>query len=228
MIKVSIAITLLFLVSGCASPKFNYQPLTRDISEPPLNSIQTAYVGDALVRQGKVTEYEVINLSKDVDFGLLNAYTLTKGFYIKSGEAKTKEYYVTTSAPGAGTLVKAALADPFKAIQADKNKQELCAVTVFNVAVCEDVEFNRGKKALANSNSFQQTLIYSGGMGNKINVGYREFSSDYARPAFNNNVEYDLKESKVIGYKGAQLKIIEATNQYIKYIVIRNFNTSKN
>ncbi|MFC1542336.1 hypothetical protein ACFL4M_00420 [Pseudomonadota bacterium] len=192
MIKVSIAITLLFLVSGCASPKFNYQPLTRDISEPPLNSIQTAYVGDALVRQGKVTEYEV------------------------------------TSAPGAGTLVKAALADPFKAIQADKNKQELCAVTVFNVAVCEDVEFNRGKKALANSNSFQQTLIYSGGMGNKINVGYREFSSDYARPAFNNNVEYDLKESKVIGYKGAQLKIIEATNQYIKYIVIRNFNTSKN
>ncbi|MCD0195610.1 hypothetical protein K1T77_12420 [Acinetobacter baumannii] len=44
------------------------------------------------------------------------------------------------------------------------------------------------------------------------------------RPAFNNDVEYDLSQSKEIGYKGALLEIIEATNQDIKYKVIRNFN----
>lgn len=74
--------------------------------------------------------------------------------------------------------------------------------------------------------SFQQTLIYSGKVGNKINIGYREFSGSIARPAFNNNVEYDLSESTTIGYKGAQLEIIEATNQYIKYRVIKNFNSA--
>jgi hypothetical protein len=34
-----------------------------------------------------------------------------------------------------------------------------------------------------------------------------------ARPAFNNDVEYDLSESKLIGYKGAQFEVIEASNR---------------
>ena len=61
-------------------------------------------------------------------------------------------------------------------------------------------------------------------MGNKINIGYREFSSNSARPAFNNDVEYDLNESKQIGYKGALLEVIKATNQDITYKVLKNFN----
>ena len=71
---------------------------------------------------------------------------------------------------------------------------------------------------------FQQTLLYSGRIGNKINISYREFSNNVARPAFNNDVEYDLGESMTIGYKGAEIEIIEATNRMIKYRVIRNFN----
>lgn len=74
--------------------------------------------------------------------------------------------------------------------------------------------------------SFQQTLLYSGKVGNKINIGYREFSNSLARPAFNNNVEYDLSESKTIAYKGAQLEILEATNQHIKFRLIKNFNSA--
>jgi hypothetical protein len=45
-----------------------------------------------------------------------------------------------------------------------------------------------------------------------------------ARPASNNDVSYDLDESTKIGYKGARLKIINATNQYIEFKVISNFN----
>ncbi len=74
--------------------------------------------------------------------------------------------------------------------------------------------------------SFQQTLLYSGKVGNKINIGYREFSNSLARPAFNNNVEYDLSESKTIAYKGAQLEVLEATNQHIKFRLIKNFNSA--
>jgi hypothetical protein len=88
------------------------------------------------------------------------------------------------------------------------------------------MNFERVKKPILTHDSFQQTLIYSGKVGNKINIGYREFSNNLARPAFNNNVEYDLSDSAVIGYKGAQLEIIEATNQYIKYRVFRNFNSA--
>ncbi|CAD9197495.1 hypothetical protein QAC21B_03669 [Acinetobacter bohemicus] len=72
--------------------------------------------------------------------------------------------------------------------------------------------------------SFQQTLIYSGKVGNKINISYREFSGSLARPAFNNDVEYDLNQSRQIGYKGALLEIADANNQSITYKVLKNFN----
>ena len=45
--------------------------------------------------------------------------------------------------------------------------------------------FEVKKVSSINSASFQQTLIYSGKVGNKINIGYRETSNDIARPAFN-------------------------------------------
>ena len=62
-------------------------------------------------------------------------------------------------------------------------------------------------------------------MGSRLRIGYREFSGDLARPAFNNDVEYDLTESSVIGYKGARIEVIEATNEHIRYRVIRTFNS---
>jgi len=58
-------------------------------------------------------------------------------------------------------------------------------------------------------------------------VGYREFSNNLARPAFNNTVEYDLTDSKIIGYRGARIEVIEATNEFRKYKVIQNFNKAQ-
>ncbi len=72
-------------------------------------------------------------------------------------------------------------------------------------------------------NEFQQTLIYNGMVGKKINVAYREFSNKMARAAFSNDVEYDLSQSKIIGYKGAKIEVLNATNENITYRVISNF-----
>jgi len=80
------------------------------------------------------------------------------------------------------------------------------------------------KRSVVFEDSVQQTLIYSGRIGSRIRFGYREFSNNIARPAFSNDVEYDLLESRVIGYKGAEIEIVDATNQFIKYIVKKNFN----
>ena len=107
---------------------------------------------------------------------------------------------------------------------------QLCVLTVYGTAITtctSEPVFQRVKVPSLEANSFQQTLIYSGRIGNKINVGYREFSNSLARPAFNNNVEYDLSVSNVIGYKGAQLEVLEATNQAIKFRLLKNFNAAE-
>lgn len=224
----SVALVLAVILSGCASPKYNYIPVFEEISEPPIGEVVTAYVGDAMVRQGTFSWQDALKIKKETKVGLLMGYTFVPGYYVKKGEDQKAEYYLPSGGPNSGRVLLRGIPDPFKIIKRDKKSGKICGVTVFNAQVCTDnTDYVLEKIPVANADSFQQTLIYSGKVGNKINIGYREFSNDHARPAFNNDVEYDLEESTTIGYKGCRIEIIEATNELIKYRVIRNFNTEK-
>lgn len=218
---VSVSITTLILV-GCATPKYNYVASPQHISKPPIGEISTAYVGDKMLEQGIFTEREALSLPETTK---KSGYTLSAGSYLKTGEDKNGSYFLAINQiPNGGMVTKTFIMDPFQAIMLT-SENELCVITVLGVKSCTtEHKATLTKVGVASDNSFQQTLIYSGKIGNKINVGYREYSSNLARPAFNNDVEYDLSESKQVGYKGALLEIIEATNQNIKYKVLRNFN----
>lgn len=121
-------------------------------------------------------------------------------------------------------VLRHTFADPFQSLSIKSDKpNQLCVVTVFAARACYDADFEVAKRAGARDASFQQTLIYSGRIGNKINIGYREFSNNSARPAFNNDVEYDLSTSNQIGYKGALLEVLKADNSSITYKVINSF-----
>lgn len=222
MKKIFIAGMVGFSLVGCATPKYNYQAVPQNISKPPLGSVNTAYVGDKMLEQGILLEREVLHVTKTTKH---SGYTFNEGYYLKTGEdAKGSYFQAINMIPNGGNLQKNIIVDPFKAVMLDSNN-EICVITALNAKACtEKHEAKLTKIGVAADNSFQQTLIYSGRVGSKINVGYREFSSNLARPAFNNDVEYDLNESKTIGYKGALIEIIKATNQDITYKVLKNFN----
>lgn len=213
---------VVFGLVGCATPKYNYQATPQNISKPPLNSVNTAYVGDKMLEQGVFTEREALYVQETTTH---SGYTFSEGYYLKTGDdAKGSYFQAINRIPNGGNLQKNFIVDPFKAVMLDSSN-EICIITFINAKVCTDKHNAKlSKIGVAADNSFQQTLIYSGRLGNKINIGYREFSSNLARPAFNNDVEYDLSESKQIGYKGALLEVIKATNQDITYKVLKNFN----
>tara|TARA_X000001036_G_scaffold6549_1_gene5972 strand:- start:450 stop:1127 length:678 start_codon:yes stop_codon:yes gene_type:complete len=71
--------------------------------------------------------------------------------------------------------------------------------------------------------SFEQQLIYNGRVDNNLRFVYREFSDDMARSAFSQEVQYDLEESNVIGFKSVRIEVIEATNSRIQYKVLQPF-----
>lgn len=211
---------------GCATPAYNYQASPKNISKPPIGSVNTAYVGDKMLEQGVVVEREVLNVQENTRISF--AYTLTAGNFLKTGQNAQGHYFQPiNNIENGGSVQKNPIADSYKAVMLDTDGK-LCVVTVFNAKSCTNTHQGSIKKiGIASDNSFQQTLIYSGKVGNKINVGYREFSSNMARPAFNNDVEYDLSESKQIGYKGALLEVVDANNQNITYKVLRNFNKTE-
>lgn len=218
MKKLLIAGVLGFGLVGCTAPKYNYQAVSQNISKPPINSVNEAYVGDKMLTQGVFTEREAYFIPEAKKKFL---FTMPKGFYLKTGEDGKGNYYQAVNnipdgaiIPGGG--IQSILVTP---------QNDLCFIDIYFNKVCHFKDIGEKRKiSVANDNSFQQTLIYSGKVGNKINIGYREFSSSMARPAFNNDVEYDLNESKTIGYKGALLEVIDANNQSIKYKVLKNFN----
>jgi hypothetical protein len=79
--------------------------------------------------------------------------------------------------------------------------------------------------------SLQQELIYNGRIQNNLKFVYRELASEsngsaIMRRPFQQEVQYDLSESDVIGFKGARLKIIEATNRNVTYEVLEHFPIS--
>lgn len=221
--------TAVALCAGCASPKYNYQAEATAVSDPPLNKEVLAQVGEEMVRQGTFYEREAIRLSAPKKFGMFGYYTMSAGHYVKTGQDANYDYYrpPTDGSRGGGTVDKAALSDPWEAIRLDRDGKKIAIVTVFHAYVSEPANgVTRTKVLSVADNSFQRTLLYSGRVGNKIRIGYREFSSNMARPAFNNDVEYDLSESNVIGYKGARIEVIEATNELIRYKVLQNFNSA--
>lgn len=219
--KKVIFLCLVLGLVGCASPKYNYQATPQNISKPPLGTVNQAFVGDKLLEQGVFIEREALHVSKTTK---MPGYIFNEGYYLKTGEDNKGQYFQAINMiPTGGNLQKSFIADPFRAVMLDQNSK-LCVITLLNAKACtNDHQAEISKIGIAADNSFQQTLIYSGKIGNKINIGYREFSSNLARPAFNNDVEYDLSQSKQIGYKGALLEIIEATNTNITYKVIKNF-----
>jgi len=225
-------VILLLAVSACATPKYNYQPETTLISAPPLNAVATAYVGEEMVSQGNISQREGIVFETPQK---ISGYSFSNGFLPKTGEDEKSEFFTfiaaSTKVPttdGHATMSKNFLVDPLESVELIKESNKLCAVTIFHLKACRaGIPFKRETVKNLNKDSFQQTLLYSGRVGDKINVSYREYSGDTARPAFNNQVEYDLSESKQIAYRGALITILEADNQKIQYIVDRNFNKAE-
>ncbi len=218
---------LCLAITGCAStPKTIYQPTQQKISEPPINSTNTANIGDKLLVQGLMTERQAVYFATDQKFIL--GSVIRQGYFAKHSEDGEHEFYRQTNDSGAGKYLDVLNMEIPTGFAIKKSDNSVCAVNLMGGAVnCRaGINFEKKNWVTANSNSFQQTLIYNGKVGNKINIAYREFSSDMARPAFNNDVEYDLSESKQIGYKGALLEVIDANNQTITYKVIKNFNTN--
>lgn len=69
----------------------------------------------------------------------------------------------------------------------------------------------------------KQEFIFTGKANNTLNFLYREYINDLARPAFTQNLQYDLAEGNIVGFNGLRIEVIKATNIKITYRVLSSF-----
>ena len=76
------------------------------------------------------------------------------------------------------------------------------------------------------NDSFKYEALYQGKIGNKIKISFREFKNDMARPAFTQDIDYELEKDNntIIGFKGLRVEVIKATNMDITYKVTKDYN----
>ena len=218
------------MLAGCGTPvQRNYAPKVVEGSSPPLGTTPTAQVGDSMLTEGSYSETDAIKVTQEIKGYIAWAfYSFTPGYYVKFSEDEKGEYFVPEGGPEGGTMRHRAAATESQSLFIARSGKEACGINLHGDRACtEDFEVERTTRRVYLAESFQRTLIYNGRIGNKINIAYRESSNDNAHPAFNNNVEYDLGESKDISYKGAELEILDATNKSITFKVIKNFNSAR-
>lgn len=215
----------LLCAAGCATtPSTAYVPFKESISFPPIGEITEIGLGEEMMVQGYQTTWDGIELKQQVSVGMTGAYTFAPGQYKKVGESPQGAFYQPTAGIRSGAINVSPLGDPFQYIMI-KNDGQFCGVSVYDLYSCtRQASYEEKKVGDIGLESFQRTLIYSGRVDDTVRITYREFSNGMARPAFSNDVEYDLNESMVIGYQGAELEIIEATNRSIKFRLLKNFN----
>jgi len=76
------------------------------------------------------------------------------------------------------------------------------------------------EEQIAEADGLMFQLIYNGLRGeNTIILTYREFINNFVRPAYHQELYYDLKKSNIISFKDYVIKIVKTTNNEIVFIV---------
>ncbi len=217
---------LLFI--GCQTFQPYKQESVVKFSYPELNKETTVQLGNSLIKQGRVIKGFAVIIKED-HFNMV-----PKGVYFVTGK---KEFTnIDTNEKGflyrfdnngiTSKIVQGRVHDTWLEYDTTRKTLKLrYGITVpYTIGEITKYELKEDAIKKVTNDNFQMELIYLGKSGNLLKFGYREFYNDYARPAFSNEISYDLNDSNIIGYKKAQLQVISATNTSITYKVLNYFD----
>jgi hypothetical protein len=221
-------------LASCATSVSSVKSV-KEFTRPEINANATVELGETVLTKGKIMYKKGAELSEPATFRLLDAKIQVKPSKLElTNESKNLLGFKTTSFDDlefSDILHKKN--NNYGIIYANKSDLSVKSVAVFMV---NDRPSNKipvkSEKPLflkeieivdVKENNFQQEFIYSGKSGNVVKFTYREFTNDMARPAFNQDVQYDLTESNEIGFKGARFLVLNATNTKLEYKLISAF-----
>ncbi len=218
-----------FTLTGCMSVAPTTPKLTI-VDYPPLQAATTVNLGDTVVKKGKRYTYDGIMLITPISKnpGLQMGYEIPAQKLAATYEDKNFVYYranrmvqkdlMLGTTPSAGGIC-ISKKDPTKILV--YLQTSACVLKVKEGVVIEPTTV-----VAETSPGFVQELIYNGRVGDNVKFLYREFSQDIARPAFTQEIQYDLQDDEIIGFKNVRIRIIEADNTKLTYQVLSSFPDS--
>ena len=216
--KFLVTFSFLLILTGCAVRTKVTAPDNFSISIPQLNTNQEAEIGISLVSKESGYKYKALQILKatkiktgyilkevkEGDIFINDSYTSTYDLY-SNIDGSTYGIALPKSNGRAITFAKLGMGLTF-------NKNNMT------------IEYKEVLMPISKKEYLKQDFIYNGKVGNAIKFTYREYVDDLARPAFTQDLQYDLTESSIIGFRGLRIEILSATNTKIEYKVLTHFS----
>jgi hypothetical protein len=237
----SLALSVALVMSGCGTViksehlirSFTPMYHSPSISDyPAIGEVKTVEVGESLVGKDKQTSIPAIDIEQAIvlpaeNLGKKFTITMLPGRYIESGKDGVGKFYQAKE--GKALVDNAPLAYKSGIYVKDDNPKDTEFYANSNQSKPisyprGDIPFTRSVHQTRDELSFKKELVYTGISQNVVSILYREFNNDMARPAFSQDLKYDLSESKVVGYRGARFEIIKATNQGLTYKTLKQLD----
>ncbi|TDP57632.1 hypothetical protein [Flavobacterium dankookense] len=217
-IKIITLFLISFLFISCGVQSVSVLPESKRSNNPELNTIINSEIGEELVLKEIGHKYKAIKVTKGRK--PKPGYIITE---IKEGDifyhnSNTSKYnlYRNENDNTFGLAIPKAGGNP---IVYTNNGNGI--TFSFNKDI---IEYTNTSKPDPEREYIKQELIYNGRVGTALKFIYREYTKDYIKPAFTQELQYDLAESRVIGFRGLRLEVINTTNTNIEYKVLSYFN----
>lgn len=72
--------------------------------------------------------------------------------------------------------------------------------------------------------SFKQEFVYNGRSKDIVRLTYNEYADGLPQPVFSRDLSFSLAESRVVGFKGMKMEVLEATDTRIRFYVRAPFD----
>ncbi len=206
-----------FILFACSTQFILIDPNNISIKNPEIDSIKEVEIGNPIISRDSAYRYKAIKVTKK--------YTLQTGRMLRElkegdifiNDSHTDDYDLYSNIDGQTY----GIAIPKKAGTFKAFTKSESLVTFHRDDIT--VDYEEILKPAPQKKHIIQEFIYNGKVNNAIKFTYREYVNDLARPAFTQDLQYDLNESNIIGFRGLRIEIILATNTKIKYKVLNNF-----
>jgi hypothetical protein len=220
--KKKLLILLIIIISSCTTLRFPVEPIQDAYDDVKLDEIYILDIGQPLLTTGVLQYYSAIEI-KSIEI----ERSQRRYFDIKLGdvlalllEDKNREYYFALNdnerLKGISISKKGEVVQTFR-------MNNMSNYPLFGNVTNFSFEYTKTPN-LDCRDCFKQEFVYNGKIGNNLKFLYREYKDSMIRASFNQEINYNLDDGNIVGFKGARIEVVETTNTSITYKVLKGFD----
>lgn len=218
MLKLGFAFMSIVILAGCASVQ-ETTPQYQTGEFPEFGVTTTVYVGQVMV-----SEYDYMSQDRATLRGSVSGSLWTGRQGVGNGanligamSSGEKIYCVPPGIQGMPC---------FKDSNSDGNFDTAYTMNAFGMVVnpvgIDNVAYDAQDQNI--QDGFKYELVYQGVSDNTMRVAYREYTDNLARPAFHQDISYNLNEGEAsVRFRNVSMNILEANNNEVTYVVNTGF-----